>query len=67
MHVYLCRPHSQWTETEKITYMLLQMKLLLSKGSNGRSFMRVRALKATFVVCSILYDYFGECRYERFG
>jgi len=46
--------------------MRLQMKLLLSKGSNKRSFTKVRVLKVAFVICSILYDYFC-CRCERFG
>jgi len=45
--------------------MRLQMKLLLSKGSNKRSFTRIRVLKMAFVIRSILYDYF--CRCERFG
>jgi len=40
--------------------MSLQIKLLLSKGSNGRSFTRVRVFKA-FVVHFILYVYFSEC------
>jgi len=43
--------------------MRLQIKLLLS---NERYFTRIRVLKVTFVVCSILYDYFGECKCERF-
>lgn len=67
MHVYLSNPYFQRREREKTIYMRLQIKLLLSKGSNGRSFTRVRVLKAMFVVHSILYDYFGEYRYEGFG